>query len=327
MNRKIRIKRVLVIEIVALIVLVGAMIGLPVAIFSSAPWRSDYQDYRVVQLTAVSKDGVWTEEKVTNLNYWNRQFKPANLFFQPGEKILFRLTSMDVTHSFYVPELNIGPVEVKGGTWHEIPFIADTTGAFIYYCTTICGECHFYMQGKIIVQEQGDSTFLQTPGDDEPQRITQLCDHTIHTILPGSFIEKGQSLYNANGCITCHGESGKGGIINPNYVNNFVPRLDDLAEKMRLLWYEDAEVVVGLLEQKADLTKILDDPPFRQFNRFHAQYESIISKITDGAHELQKADSTGPVPPLYMPAWGNQMSNDEMNAIVAFLIEQQEWEN
>ena len=102
--------------------------------------------------------------------------------------------------------------------------------------------------------------------------------------------------------------------------------LDDLADKMRLFWQEDAETVIKLLENNADMNEQLEDPPFRQYNRFLAQYGSIINKINDGAHELQKADTAGPQPPLFMPAWEYQLSNEEMNAIVAYLINQAPWE-
>ena len=319
MSDKSRKTRELVIEITAFIALIIVIIGLPGIVLSNAPWNSGYQDYRVIHLTAVARDGVWTKEKVTSMNYWNREFKPANLHFYPGEKILFRLTSMDVTHTFYVPDLNIGPVEVKGGMMYEIPFVADKTGAFVYYCTTICGDCHFYMQGNILIPEKDDTV--------SHSFTAEYCDHNHHDNSAGSFIEKGESLYNSTGCITCHGQSGQGGIYNPNYVNNFVMPLDNLAETMRLFWQEDAETVIKLLEHNADMNEQLEDPPFRQYNRFLAQYESIITKINDGAHELQKADTSGPEPPLYMPAWEHQLSKKEMNSIVAFLIDQYSWED
>lgn len=325
MSDKPRTIRALVIEITAFVTLIVVIIGLPVIVFSKAPWKSEYQDHRIIHLTAVAKDGVWTKERVTSMNYWNREFKPANLLLHRGEKILFRLTSMDVTHTFYVPDLNIGPVEVKGGMVFDVPFVADKTGAFVYYCTTICGDSHYYMQGKILIQEKNDTAFHSFIAD-FPVQAAEYCDHTHQDNLPDSFIERGQTLYNSTGCITCHGQSGRGGIYNPNYVNNFVPTLEDLAEKMRLFWQEDAETVIKLLENNADMNEQLEDPPFRQYNRFLAQYESIINKINDGAHDLQKADTAGPQPPLFMPAWEYQLSNEEMNAIVAYLINQASWE-
>ncbi|KKL76819.1 hypothetical protein LCGC14_2041060, partial [marine sediment metagenome] len=316
----------LIIEIAALIVLIIIMVGLPGFVFMNAPWNSEYRDYRVINLTAVAKDGVWTEEKVTNLNYWNRKFKPAGLELNRGEKVLFRLTSMDVTHTFYVPDLNIGPVEVKGGTVYEVPFIADTIGSFRYYCTTICGDCHYYMQGEILVSENNETPF-QTSTVKITAEPLQSCDHEHQPELSGSFVETGYNLYTSLGCITCHGESGQGGIYNPNYVNSSVPSLNDLAEKMRLFWQEDAEIVIDLLEKSADLNMYLEDPPFRQYNRFLAQFESYATKIHDGAHVLQKADTAGPQPPLYMPAWKHQLTDQEINAILAYLIEQFDWED
>jgi heme/copper-type cytochrome/quinol oxidase subunit 2 len=315
-----------IIEIITLVALIVIMAGLPGFVLNNSPWRSAHRNHRVINLTAVAKNGVWTEEKVTNLNYWNKEFKPAELSIQKGEKILFRFSSMDVTHSFYVPELNIGPVEVKGGMVYEVPFSTEKTGEFTYYCTTICGDSHYYMQGKILINDESEY---------HAHNLTENAELEFHrsinqSRMPGessSIIEKGDHLYTTSGCITCHGEAGKGGISNPNYVNGSVPRLDDISEKMRIFWREDADVVIELLEQNVDLKSYLQDPPFRQYNRFLAQYESYTSKIHDGAYELQKADTTGPNPPLFMPAWKYQMSQEEINAILAYLIDQYDWEN
>ena len=71
----------------------------------------------------------------------------------------------------------------------------------------------------------------------------------------------------------------------------------------------------------------MDDPPFRRYNRFHAQYESIMNKITDGAQDLQKKDKNGPIPPLYMHSWKDHLAEKDINSILAYLIDQNDWEN
>lgn len=311
------------IEIGGFVLLIILLIGMPILILSFSPWNSSKEGYKTISLTAVAKDGVWTNEKVTNYNYWNTNFKAANLVFEKGEKVLLKLTSMDVTHTFYVPELNIGPIEVLPGHMYEITFEASKTGNFVYYCTTICGNCHFYMQGSITINS-GTETSVKDSSLKKSDLI--VCEHEQEDINTTSFISLGENLFNSNSCATCHGINGKGGVFNPNYINDFVPTLNDLAEKMKIYWKEDADIIIKLLEENVELEKLLDNPPISRYNRFFAQYESIFSKIINGTHKLQKKDTIGPEPPLYMPAWEYQLTKKDIDAIMAFLISQYAWE-
>jgi plastocyanin len=311
-------------EIIGLILLIVILIGVPYLVVSNSPWNNTRENSRIVFLTAVAKDGVWTNEIVTNSNYWNRKFQKANLSFQKNEKVLFRLTSMDVTHTFYVPELNIGPIEVKPGKLYEITHVFSKTGKFVYYCTTVCGNCHFYMQGNIYVNSDNSQEINETftlDGD-----IT-TCGIYNNVSSNDSFIEKGEILFISKGCVTCHGIGGEGGIHNPNYINTYIPQINDLAEKMYIYWEEDANTIISLLEDGEDLEKQLEDPPFRRYNRFYAQYESIMNKILDGASDLQKKNVEGPNPPLYMPSWRNHLTDNEINSIIAYLIVLNDWNN
>jgi membrane protein YdbS with pleckstrin-like domain len=90
MSAKSIIEKSHIIEIITLVALIVIIAGLPGFVLNNSPWRSAHRNHRVINLTAVAKNGVWTEEKVTNLNYWNKEFKPAELSIQKGEKILFR---------------------------------------------------------------------------------------------------------------------------------------------------------------------------------------------------------------------------------------------
>jgi plastocyanin len=306
-------------EIFAAAVLIPVLIGMPYAVFQNAPWVQK-DDIRVIYLTAVTRDGLWTDETVNAANYWTKTFRPATLQLQVNEKVLLRLTSMDVTHTFYVPELNIGPVEVDAGYTEEVLVQADKAGTYLYYCIIVCGECHYYMQGKVYVMNGNETVLLQ---EDLP---AEFCEN--HNITPeyANVVEHGQVLYEQKGCITCHGKNGKGGIYNPNYVNKNVPELNTLADKMKIYWKEDAEILIQLFESQTDLETLEDDPPVDNFSRFLAQYNSMRSKIMDGSPELQRLNPDDPHPPLLMPSWEQKLSSHEIDAILAYLIAQYDWE-
>jgi plastocyanin len=313
-------------EIITRIFVVSVLALTSFLIFYFAPWKNN-TGKRIIFLTAVAKNGVWTEETVNGANYWTKDFKQAVIILKKGEEVNFRFTSMDVTHSFYCPELNIGPVEVWPGKVYEIPFKADKVGSYRYYCTIVCGKCHFYMQGKIIILEDTmqitDNMIRKMKSDSV---ITSCCIPNDTLTLPDNIIEQGKYLFVIKNCVTCHGKEGIGGIKNYNYAKPTIPDLITLATKLKIPDKESADTIIKLLEKNADLEKLSDDPPFRNYDRFLAQYNSIFNKILNGAPIVLKADSTGPKPPLFMPSWENNLTKKEIRSIVSYLISKNNWE-
>lgn len=306
-------------ERLALIATVVSLVGLTAIVLINGPWRST-GSRRVVHLTGVRNSGVWTDEEVNGLNYWWKSFRPATIVLQEGEEILLRLSSSDVTHTFYVPELYPTPVMVEAGHVVEIVLSGKKAGEYTYYCTVVCGECHFFMSGIVRVLADGE----EYAGSSQ----VPMASCSMHEV-PGdslSFIARGKHVFNTVGCATCHGENGQGGVYNPNYVKDSVPRLDILADNMGIYWEEDVETIIGFLEKGADLAQLEDSPPIDNYGRFLAQYQSIMDKIHVGAPTLQKKDPNGPEPPLTMPSWREQLAEDDMEAIVAYLLTQYPWD-
>ncbi|MFQ5650008.1 MAG: c-type cytochrome [bacterium] len=308
-------------EVLAASVTIVLLIGLPVVVFQNGPWVARGST-RVIHLTGVMANGVWTDEEVTGLNYWRKTFRPATIVLRAGEEVLLRLSSSDGTHGFYVPELNLGPIQVESGHTVEVPLRAQKAGQYTYYCTLVCGECHYFMRGTVKVLAEGEAFASHADEMGTPS----LCEyHSPPDEL--SFIERGEYLYKRKGCVTCHGEAGKGGVYNPNYVKEVIPQLNTLAEKMKIDWKEDADILLGLMESGTDLESLEDDPPVWGYSRFLAQYHSIRKKILNGAPSLQKLDPDGPTPPLHMPAWEEELSSEDIDAILAYLINQYPWQD
>lgn len=312
-------------EIFSFILLIASMIIIPILIYAYAPWKSS-DERKVIYLTAVAEKGIWTEDRVNSFNSAWKDFSAAHVVLTKGEEVLFRFTSADVTHTFYIPELNFGPIVVEAGYTYDVPFIADTSGIFTYYCTTVCGHCHFYMQGLLTVVEEGelkDTTLLA--GE---QQMACIMKHEDEKKISGdNFIISGKNIFEENGCSTCHGENGRGGVKNPYYVNKDVPTLNNLASTLKIDWPEDGDIIINLLEKNADLYSLEDSEPIENYSRFLAQYKSIISKIMVGADSLQTVKPGNPQPPLVMPAWEHRLSAEEVNAVIAYLITQNDWDN
>jgi cytochrome c oxidase subunit 2 len=71
------------------------------------------------------------------------------------EDILVQLKSMDVLHSFFIPNLRIKQDAVPG---MKIPvwFKATENGQFDIVCAELCGWGHYKMKGRVTVESRED---------------------------------------------------------------------------------------------------------------------------------------------------------------------------
>ncbi|MBI4249898.1 MAG: c-type cytochrome [Elusimicrobia bacterium] len=95
-------------------------------------------------------------------------------------------------------------------------------------------------------------------------------------------IRRGRAIYGRTGCATCHGREGRGGYFNNNVAGGLIPALTRVAEG-----YDKKE---------------------------------LIQKIAKGVRQPAKADPAGPDPLLAMPAWGEILRPDEIEAVADYLL-------
>jgi len=72
------------------------------------------------------------------------------LVVKAGELYKLELTSRDVLHSFYIPELGIKYDTVPGFVY-VIWLKVNTPGTYNIYCAEYCGSAHYLMVGKVVV--------------------------------------------------------------------------------------------------------------------------------------------------------------------------------
>lgn len=300
----------------------------------AVPWLIGFQEQRVraagangaqvITLSGVTVDGAWTLDTVSGANYWWKTFSPATLYVEQGREVVLRLQSVDVHHRFYAPALGIGPVDVEPGHTELVRFRADKPGTYKYYCTSICGDCHFYMSGLIVVSPKG----LKPGVTSQPS--LDLAECRVHTQPPDpkDMVQWGRYLYQAKGCTTCHGEDGRGGVTNLNYTKPIMPAHDTLAEKFFLEEPEDANAFIDLLRKRVDLNKLAETPPddVPQFRLVLTQYNAARDLIIKGKH-CAKLDKNGPEPPLQMPSWRQMLTDRDVDSIIAYLLTLYPWED
>lgn len=92
--------------------------------------------------------------------------------------------------------------------------------------------------------------------------------------------ERGKFIFNKAGCVACHGQFGGGGYPNNNVAGGLIPTLTMVSEG-----YSKPE---------------------------------LHNKIQNGQISLPN-DPNGPKPMIFMPKWGDQLKQDEIDALVEYL--------
>ncbi len=139
---------------VAAVVLVLA--GLPLALhYWRAVWMQRHYPpgTKFITLTAVARDGIWTEDNVVGYNYWwKKPTRVEDIPLNQGDHVVVRLRSVDVLHSFAIPLLHLGPVEVPAGHTVEVEFDARRPGPLTFLCWQVCSPDHQSLHGRFVVK-------------------------------------------------------------------------------------------------------------------------------------------------------------------------------
>ncbi|MBI4564377.1 MAG: c-type cytochrome [Planctomycetes bacterium] len=161
--------------------------------------------------------------------------------------------------------------------------------------------------------------FIQN-SDSERSRIA-LSDEPVPALETGS-VARGRDLYLRVGCSLCHGLEGKGGVVNPNYVNGTFPALNQMAERLFLYEREDVDATIKVLES-GEVPEV-EEIASPRAPAVIAQYQSVKDVILNG-NPAGKKDPAG-VPPIDMPDWKERLSIRDVNDIIAYLLSLQTWD-
>jgi hypothetical protein len=310
-------------ERIAVLLVILPMAGVAAAV-GWIGWSShrdhDRNDAVVFNLTGVASAGVWTLQPVNGLNYWWRRYEPAILYVEEGDEVVIHLRSGDVFHRFYLPAFAVGPVGVEPGHTATIRFTADRRGVFQYYCTSMCGGCHFYMRGWLVVSGAGE-----TPVQPPPILCTLCRPDNLARPDTADLVEIGSYLYLEKGCVTCHGPEGQGGIANHNSANSPVPAHNTTAQKLFLETPEDADAFIELLQSTGDLSSLEEPPEITLFPVVRTRFDNAREIIRKGRYS-SKLDESGPEPPLQMPAWQYIVEERDIDALLVYFVSLYPWD-
>ena len=112
-----------------------------------------------------------------------------------GQPIKLIMSSTDVIHSFYVPNMKIKR-DVIPNRYTTIWFDANREGTFHVFCTEYCGDGHSKMLAE-----------LKVVSYEEYQAWVKEGKESANEDIP--LVELGQKIYKAKACNTCHTLDGK----------------------------------------------------------------------------------------------------------------------
>ncbi len=153
-------KRILKVDIVALLLILFILVGLPLGIgaYDHYLWRSKLpRGAKVFTLTGNYQLG-WLPGRVSGVDLaaldltGGRLIKPV-LTVHKGDLVVFKLTSSDVIHGFSLKDFGIFVKDgIRPGKVTIVTFRANKAGRFTFSCNIICGDQHKKMQGTLVVR-------------------------------------------------------------------------------------------------------------------------------------------------------------------------------
>ena len=158
----------------------------------------------------------WWWEVQYNDTAPQRRLTTANEIHVPiNRPVLFSLTSTDVIHSFWLPNLN-GKRDLIPGHPNDAWFQADTAGVYRGQCAEFCGLEH----GKMAIVVVAET----------PAQYQQWYDAQLQAATPpaDSYRAAGEQVFMAGPCAMCHAISGTPAGA------TFGPDLTHLASRMTL---------------------------------------------------------------------------------------------
>ena len=164
------------------------------------------QNARTIQVTG--RQFSW------EFSYPQENVKTTNDLRVPvGQPVVLEVTSQDVIHSFWVPDL-MGKIDANPGLTNRLSFTADRPGVYRGVCAELCGIGHANMLFSVTAMDPGEfQSWLQEGGQAAAAQAAQLA--------AGPSPDLGKQLIQQEPCGTCHKIEGTGmaGVIGPDLTH------------------------------------------------------------------------------------------------------------
>ncbi|MBA2690170.1 MAG: cytochrome c oxidase subunit II [Burkholderiales bacterium] len=172
-------------------------------------WEYDYQQdgVRFYSNLKTPRDQIGSPDRpataAKNVDYLLEVDNP--MVVPAGKKVRLMITSNDVIHGWYMPQLGVNQYGIPGfikDTWINI----DRPGVYKGQCSQICGKEHAYMPITVVAKSDAD---YKTWVAEQKQKMAAAAEDSNKTWTLADLKVKGLQVYTAN-CQACHQANGQG---------------------------------------------------------------------------------------------------------------------
>ncbi len=175
---------------------------------------SEHPEEATVMLEVVGHQFWW------EVHYPNHGVVTANEIHIPvGEPVEVHITSADVIHSFWIPQLAPGKLDMNPGRFNTLWLFAEEAGLYRGQCTEFCGVQHAHMALLVVASP--------------PEEFEEWLDARRGTPPEPTDPEaaRGREVFLEAGCSACHAIRG---VSRPRFAGNPGPDLTDLGSRSSL---------------------------------------------------------------------------------------------
>jgi cytochrome c oxidase subunit 2 len=170
--------------------------GIPVAIVVVLFYRgfTGYMDMRTApegarEIRVTGKQWQWLFE-------YPDGYKDADLHVPVDEPVLLVMSSEDVIHSLFIPDMEV-KMDVVPGRYSRAWFRAKKAGNFGIVCSEYCGSNHSDMVARLVVHPPGEYEKWLAAASEKSKHMSPL--------------QRGEMLYHQYSCWQCHSTDGSVG--------------------------------------------------------------------------------------------------------------------
>jgi cytochrome c oxidase subunit 2 len=187
-------------------------------------------DPEAFEVRVIGQQWAWRFE------YPDQQLVSEELVLPINQQVLLRMESVDVLHSFWVPEFRVKQ-DLLPNQETQLRITPNRLGSFKVRCAEICGSQHAYMLADVQVVGQGEFeawVFAQSDLPDDP-------------------VARGEIWSERYGCIACHSLDGTA-LVGPSWLGIFgsertftdgTSMVADEAYLLQSILEPNAHIVVG----------------------------------------------------------------------------------
>jgi cytochrome c oxidase subunit 2 len=163
-----------------------------------------------LQVRAIGQQFTWTFEYTQP---GGKKFKSSVLYLPNNRPVYMKINTLDVLHSFWVPQFRLKEDAVPGQTDH-VRFTPNRQGSYEVVCAELCGLGHATMRVKtLVVSPQAFQKFVQSKINPKPAGGGATAGAG-----GGATAAAGKAIFTGEGgCGACHtlADAGTTGTVGP----------------------------------------------------------------------------------------------------------------